>query len=51
MGIKRWWGVRHLRYLWQRYHLQRWEDFWRPYGSVVRKEDWAVLQNIWEGKA
>jgi hypothetical protein len=39
--MKRWWGIRHLRYGWHR-------SWYRRYG-MLNAQAAAVLQAMWEG--
>jgi len=49
--MKRWVGIRHLRYYWHSFQLARWMGLWAPYGSIVPSpRDLEYLQQVWEGK-
>jgi hypothetical protein len=51
--VKRWWGIRHLRYWWHvaglNLHLARWEAM--GFVPVPQQSDLDHLQAIWEGRA
>jgi hypothetical protein len=51
--VKRWWGIRHLRYWWHtiglNLHLARWEAM--GFVPVPQQSDLDYLQAIWEGRA
>lgn len=50
--MKRWWGIRHLRWAWAAYRLACWVRFWqREAGAMHASEyDLAYLDAIWEGR-
>jgi hypothetical protein len=51
--VKRWWGIRHLRYWWHvaglNLHLARWEAM--GFVPIPQQSDLDHLQAIWEGRA
>lgn len=50
--MKRWPGIRHLRWLYHARQLQKWHDLWVPwYALHLAESDLAYLDAIWEGKA
>jgi hypothetical protein len=50
--VKRWWGIRHLRYWWHvaglNLHLARWEAM--GFVPILQQSDLDYLQAIWEGR-
>lgn len=52
--MKRWPLIRHLRFWWLSYMLNRWVRMWAQRGigvGDVNPSDLRWLQDIWEGKA
>jgi hypothetical protein len=49
--MKRWVGIRHVRYLYHAWLLARWAALWEPHGYLVQPSDYDYLSAIWEGKA
>jgi hypothetical protein len=50
--MKRWYGIRHIRFVWHAWRVARWVGNWAPYGSsCATQRDLDRLQAIWEGKA
>lgn len=50
--MKRWPIIRHVRYFWNLYQMNKHYDLWRSLGSlpVNIDSDLAVLDEIWAGK-
>jgi hypothetical protein len=51
--MSRWWGVRHLRYLWHRGRLYRWARECAACGLGLGEPnpaDLAYLDGIWRGE-
>jgi hypothetical protein len=53
--MKKWWGIRHLRYFWlyQKLHKQiDWEYYWHPFSiDITPPEDAKHLEAVWKGEA
>lgn len=50
--MKRLWGIRHLRWLWWSWRVQRWVDRWGSVGlgiGLAAESDRRFLQAIWDG--
>jgi hypothetical protein len=53
-AMKRWPGIRHLRYYWHRYRCLRHAQMWGRMGiglGYPNEADLATLDAIWEGRA
>lgn len=51
--MKRWWGIRHVRWLWYDYQVYKHAAFWRSVGIGVggpNESDLKILQMIWDGE-
>jgi len=49
--MRRWWGVRHLRYVWLWWRLEAWYAHWARHGHVgPGVNDAAILDAIWRGE-
>lgn len=46
--VKRWLGIRHLRYLWHSWCFYRW---WRYAKCQSTDADLKYLDDVWEGRA
>lgn len=52
MVIKRWWGIRHVRYYIAAYQFnQWWNNFGRTFWLAPNDKDIQHLRDIWEGRA
>jgi hypothetical protein len=50
--MRRWYGIRHVRFYWHSRRLAYWLSLWHPYGYIVPSQaDLDYLDAIWEGKA
>lgn len=52
--MKRWWGIRHIRYLYHSYQIQRWARMWGQIGiglGWANPSDIEYLDKIWKGEA
>lgn len=52
--MKRWPIIRHIRYWWGVYRVNRWARMWGQVGiglGYANPSDLQVLDNIWRGKA
>lgn len=52
MNPKRWWVIRHIRYFYNLYQVNRHYEMWRSLGMlpVNIDKDYAVLDQIWRGE-
>lgn len=51
--MKRWWGIRHVRWLIGTYRVHRWAIKWHQMGlglGVPNEHDLMVLDKIWKGE-
>ena len=50
--MKRFPIIRHVRFFYLRWRLERWVDYCRDVGVGVfaQESDWTYLQEVWEGK-
>jgi hypothetical protein len=52
--MKRWWGVRHIRYYWLSWRAYSWAQDWAQMGiglGVPNESDMRTLDAIWRGEA
>jgi hypothetical protein len=52
--MTRWWGIRHLRYAYYVWRLERWAQDWEALGvgyGVPADADLHHLEDIWHGRA
>ena len=50
--MKRWWGIRHLRYAWWSWRVAVWAREWMRAGiglGIPHSSDIAWLDRIWRG--
>ena len=51
--MKKWWGIRHLRWLWLSYRVHRWAAMWGRVGIGLgwpNESDYQTLDDIWAGR-
>ncbi|MCC6918925.1 MAG: hypothetical protein IT548_06955 [Alphaproteobacteria bacterium] len=49
--MSRWPVIRHARWLWHRFNLNRWNAFWLSIGYLPNQSDEDHLAAIWRGDA
>lgn len=49
--MSRWYGIRHIRWAWHAWHLQRWAELWARHGYFVNERDVQHLERIRRGEA
>lgn len=51
--MKRWWGIRHIRYYWGLWRCQVWADRFGSAGiglGIINPSDIDYLNKIWKGE-
>lgn len=54
MHVRRWWGIRHVRWLILAYRAQRWASMWAEMGvglGYINESDERQLRAAWRGDA
>lgn len=54
MSVKRWWGIRHVRWMWYLWRAHVWARRFRKMGLGNGKPsevDYTIAGLIWDGKA
>lgn len=51
--MKRWWGIRHIRFFWLSYHVHLHAQRWAQLGiglGIPNESDFKYLDAVWRGE-